>query len=70
MVEALQSRAAELAESRQRAESDATHIRELNDQLRRTNEECRHQHERLDTAYLELHTPMIDSASVRASSAT
>ncbi len=66
MVEALQERAAELAESRQRAEIRATHMRELNDQLRRTNEECRHQREHLDTAYLELQRAH-DRISVRSS---
>jgi signal transduction histidine kinase len=66
MVEALQSRAAELAESRQRAEVRAANMRELNDQLRQTNEECRHQREHLDMAYLELQRAH-DRLSVRSS---
>jgi signal transduction histidine kinase len=66
LVEALESRAAELAESRQRAEIRAANMHELNDQLRRANEECRHQREHLDAAYLELQRAH-DRLSVRSS---
>ncbi len=66
MMEAVQSRARELAESRQRAEVRAAHMRDLNEQLRRTADECRHQREHLDAAYIELQHAH-DRLSVRSS---
>lgn len=66
LVEALHARATELSESRARAEVRASHMRDLNEQLRAANAECRHQREHLDAAYVELQRAY-DRLSVRSS---
>jgi signal transduction histidine kinase/outer membrane murein-binding lipoprotein Lpp len=54
LMEALRSRARELAESRERAEGRAAELRSLNEELQGAYEEQRHSRQHLDELYLEL----------------